>query len=227
MTMVKGLEEMPLFPLNTVLFPHAELQLHIFEERYRLMIQACINDERPFGIVLIRSGDEVGGPAEPYMVGTACRVTQVTHLDGGRMDIRVTGERRFRIREIDESQPYLVGYVEPVIEHDHADSTQFNSLVTRICDVFEALVKVSIARSDFNIRVTFPPDPVVLSFTMASFLTVDNLEKQRLLETTDTEERVAEMLPILENQLFETQMVQQSAHERLTTEHLSEWVNLN
>ena len=225
--MAKGLEEMPLFPLNAVLFPHAELQLHIFEERYRSMIQTCIEFERPFGIVLIRNGEEVGGMAEPYMVGTACRVTHVTHLEGGRMDIRVTGERRFRIRELDESKQYLVGYVEPVIEHNHEETMHFNNLVSRICDVFEALVRVSIARSDFNIRVTFPNDPVILSFTMASFLTVDNLEKQRLLETTDTEERVAEMLPILEHQLFEVQLENHTVNERMTVEHLKDWVNLN
>ncbi|HVL39075.1 MAG TPA: LON peptidase substrate-binding domain-containing protein, partial [Fimbriimonadaceae bacterium] len=74
------LEEMPLFPLNTVLFPYATVQLHVFEDRYRDLVRNCIEFDRPFGIVLIRNGDEVGGQAEPYMVGTAVRIVQVHHF---------------------------------------------------------------------------------------------------------------------------------------------------
>ena len=54
--------QLDLFPLHTVLFPHMRLPLHVFEPRYRVMIRACIDEERPFGVALIRSGDEVGGP---------------------------------------------------------------------------------------------------------------------------------------------------------------------
>ena len=62
--------EISLFPLNTVLFPGQVLPLHIFEDRYRLMIRECLAEEKPFGVVLIRRGREVGETAEPYMVGT-------------------------------------------------------------------------------------------------------------------------------------------------------------
>ena len=68
--MSEKLEELPLFPLQTVLFPYAEQYLHIFEERYQEMVQLCLKEDRPFGVVLIRSGSEVG-PAEPYLVGCA------------------------------------------------------------------------------------------------------------------------------------------------------------
>jgi len=63
------LEPLPLFPLHTVLFPYAPLQLHVFESRYRELIQYCSEEDTGFGIVLIRQGAEVGGEAEPYMVG--------------------------------------------------------------------------------------------------------------------------------------------------------------
>lgn len=226
--MSKGLEEMPLFPLDTVLFPHAVLQLHVFEERYRTMIQNCLEYERPFGIVLIRSGSEVGGPADPYLVGTACRVTEVTHLDGGAMDIKVQGERRFRIREFDESKPYLVGYVEDVIEHPHDETPYFDQTVSRICNVFESLIRIQLARSDFNVRVTFPSDPVELSFAMASLLTIENLAKQKLLETTDTLERCEELLPVLEQQLLESQVSEISTRSpRTTVEQLRDHISLN
>jgi uncharacterized protein len=101
--------ELPLFPLQTVLFPGMVLPLHIFEERYKLMIQRCIADERPFGVVLIREGQEVGGSAEPYEVGTAAIVAGVSYLEGGRMNIVTIGTERFRLHAVRRDLPYLVG----------------------------------------------------------------------------------------------------------------------
>jgi len=105
--------DLPLFPLRTVLFPGMVLPLHIFEERYKLMIQRCIADERPFGIVLIREGHEVGGHAEPYEVGTAAIVAGVSYLQEGRMNIVSIGTERFRLRSVRRGLPYLVGEASP------------------------------------------------------------------------------------------------------------------
>ena len=66
-----------LFPLHTVLFPRMRLPLHIFEPRYRVMIRACIDGERPFGVTLIHSGEEVGGAAAPHVVRAAARTTRL------------------------------------------------------------------------------------------------------------------------------------------------------
>src|SRR2546423_526537 len=129
--MAHELEEMPLFPLHSVLFPYAPLQLHVFEDRYRQMVHRCVEYEQPFGIVLIRNGEEVGDPAETYMVGTAVRVVSIHHYDDGRMDVRVQGERRFRVRKMDENKPYLTGYVEPVFELEIEDSGKADELVRR------------------------------------------------------------------------------------------------
>ena len=129
--MAQELEELPLFPLNTVLFPYASVQLHVFEDRYREMVRTCLEFDRPFGIVLIRAGNEVSKHVDPYMVGTAVRIVQVHTYDDGRMDIQVQGERRFRIRELDESRPYLIGKVEPVIEHAIEESDRAEELLTR------------------------------------------------------------------------------------------------
>ena len=76
--------ELPIFPLNTVLFPGARLPLHIFEERYKAMINACIDERRPFGVCLIRSGSEPGAPAEPFNVGTTAHIRQVQRLEDGK-----------------------------------------------------------------------------------------------------------------------------------------------
>ena len=193
--MPERLEELPLFPLRTVLFPHATLRLHVFEERYRAMVQDCLRDEGPFGVALIREGSEVGEGAEPYLVGTVARITKVETYDDGRMDIEVQGERRFRVREFDDSRPYLLGRVQPVEEHGDLDPQ--DPVVIEARDTFEALVQRYFERQRFAVQVSFPPDPRLLSFTIANLLPVDDLVKQRLLEITDTLDRLEEILPYL------------------------------
>ena len=220
--MAGSLEELPLFPLHTVLFPYAQLQLHVFEDRYREMVRSCLEFDRPFGIVLIREGDEVGSIAEPYMVGTSVRILRTIPYDDGRMDIHVQGERRFRIRELDEdTRPYLVGQVEPVIELEIEESEENQQLFDLAKNQFEHLIQKIFARQDFEVRVKLPPDPVALSFQIAHMLHLENLAKQRLLETTDTVERVATLIPILEMQNREQE---ERTYFRISSEDLREWI---
>ena len=222
--MAKELEELPLFPLNTVLFPYASVQLHVFEDRYREMVRNCLEFDRPFGIVLIRAANEVSRHVDPYMVGTAVRIVQVHTYDDGRMDIQVQGERRFRIRELDESRSYLIGKVEPVIEHAIEESDRAEQLLARARDEFEVLVQRLFSRQEFSVQVVFPSDPVALSFTIANLLQMENLEKQRMLETTDTLERVEDLLPILETQILEAK---QPNLYRIGGNDLREWITPN
>src|SRR5207248_5482663 len=111
-------ELLPLFPLNTVLFPGMPLPLHIFEERYKLMIGRCIEDERPFGVVLIQSGPEVGGPAVPHKVGTTAHIAAVKRADDGRMNLIAIGQERFQIREGVRQEPYLIARVEALADKE-------------------------------------------------------------------------------------------------------------
>lgn len=212
-----------MFPLNTVVFPYAQLQLHIFEERYREMVRTCVEFDRPFGIVLIRNGSETG-EADPYMVGTVVRILRVYNYDDGRMDIDVQGERRFRIRRLDETASYLVGHVEPVIEHEIEDSPRANDVVSEAKEEFENLMRKFFSRQEFNVQVVFPPDPVALSFTIANLLHMDNLDKQRLLETTDTIDRFKELIPILRTQNLESAS---RSYYKISSQDLQEWVNAN
>ena len=101
------LVELPLFPLNLVLFPGMRLPLHIFEERYKTMIGECIDSNSPFGVLLIKEGAEAGGTAEPFRVGTTARITQNTQLDGGRLNILTIGEKRFQLIEIIKTTPFI------------------------------------------------------------------------------------------------------------------------
>jgi len=110
--------EIPLFPLHTVLFPGVALPLHIFEERYRLMIARCLETQSPFGVVLIRDGREVGGGQLSIAgVGTFAAIRESEKLPDGRYEVLAVGVGRFAVREVDtEREPYLVATVDPLAE---------------------------------------------------------------------------------------------------------------
>src|SRR6185436_123981 len=105
--------EIPLFPLpNLVLFPNVAVPLHIFEERYKLMINRCIDHDEVFGLVLLREGAEHESESTIHRVGVTARVVQVDRLEDGRMNILCAGESRFRIEKFTGRTPYWTGTVE-------------------------------------------------------------------------------------------------------------------
>lgn len=112
------METLPLFPLSTVLLPSAALPLHVFESRYRELVVDLLNEvvpERRFGVVAIRQGWEVGDDNvdSMYDVGCSAVLDDVQQLPEGRYDITATGERRFRLLQIDrEAAPYLMARVQ-------------------------------------------------------------------------------------------------------------------
>src|SRR5262249_6551588 len=104
-------ESLPLFPLNTVLFPLMQLPLHIFEERYRLMIGRCLEENPPFGVALTGWGREAGAPAEPHPYGTSARIVDSHRYEDGRYRLLCRGDRRFRIESVTSTRPYIIGEV--------------------------------------------------------------------------------------------------------------------
>ena len=107
---------LPLFPLEqVVLFPGMSLPLHIFEERYKVMIGACQVTDQLFGVLLIKNGSEVGAPAQPERVGCTARMLRIDRLPDGRMTILTIGEQRFRLQGPARvmSEGYLVGDIRP------------------------------------------------------------------------------------------------------------------
>lgn len=90
---------LPLFPLKTVLFPEGVLPLKVFEARYIDMVRECMKNDAPFGVVLIKSGQEVGTAAEPEEVGCLAHITGWDMEELGVMMLRTQGGERFRIRE--------------------------------------------------------------------------------------------------------------------------------
>jgi Lon protease-like protein len=135
--------EIPLFPLHTVLCPGIALPLHIFEPRYRLMIERCIEYATPFGIVVIRAGQEVGATEVAIAgVGTFAEIREATRLPDGRYDILVVGSGRFAVESVDTAkEPYLVAEVTG-IEDEVGDLTTATSLAARAMRRFVAYLQL-------------------------------------------------------------------------------------
>ena len=186
----------PLFPLNTVLFPNASLPLQIFEERYKLMMQHCLDGDSKFGVVLIRSGPEVGEPATPYSTGTVAHIVQVNRVEGGRMFISVRGEQRFLIKSITQYRPYLAAQVE--LLEDDAEAlvppTEMEAIRQAVTRHFTLALGL---RGGWVREARIPADPLVLSYFIAGILQVGLPEKQALLEEPSVSKRLEAELDLL------------------------------
>lgn len=175
--------ELPLFPLNTVLFPGVPLRLQIFEPRYRIMILDCIEAQKAFGVVLILKGVEALGPlAEPYTVGCTAQITHVEKVDEGRMNIGTIGVERFRSLYVDrDEKPYLLGTVElfPLIQNGGEllvkRGGQLRDLVQRYLQVQG---DSGYANYDIN---QIPAEPVDIAYLAAALLHTPLIEKQAIL----------------------------------------------
>jgi Lon protease-like protein len=180
--------EIPLFPLNTVLFPYTPIRLFIFEERYKSMIQNCLDKDQAFGVVLIRRGMEAMGPlAEPFPIGTSARITEVQRLKDGRMNIVASGQERFRILSLDkEALPYLVGRVAPypIRTEDPAllvaSGNRLSYWVRRYLSLLEQAGNTQL---DLN---QIPPDPIRLAYMAASLVQIPTQQKQQLLVISES-----------------------------------------
>jgi len=134
---------LPLFPLRAVLYPGGELPLRIFEARYLDLVRDCLRHDRPFGVVLITAGREVGledGPPRVAGVGTAARLVDVNLLAGGLLGVRVEGESRFRLlsHQVDST-----GLVQARVENLATGPSSEGSIATerreRLCAALQRL----------------------------------------------------------------------------------------
>lgn len=183
--------ELPLFPLNTVLFPGQVLPLHIFEDRYRLMIRHCLAQDLPFGVVLIKRGQEVGNDAEPYRVGTVARILESTHLGNGTMNIVTVGVERFRIRRLLRDQPYLRGEVLSLPMADPDDPVAMLAAAELVRGRVQRYVELIAEAAGLQIQIEeIPTGPEQIGYLAAVTMQIDNKEKQELLGAVS----VAQML---------------------------------
>jgi uncharacterized protein len=187
-----------LFPLNTVLFPGAVLNLHVFEERYRRMIAECLDANEAFGVVLIRDGQEAGDPdVTPHEVGTTAEISEVTPLPAGRYYLSTIGGRRFRIDRIISREPYLMAEVEFLEDADDDADARASELTHRVLREFREYARLLVAFSGHDSEVEIPHDPIDASYVVGDALQVADALKQRLLELRTAEARLAAELGFL------------------------------
>ena len=189
---------LPLFPLNTPLVPGLVLPLHIFEHRYRALVEELldIDDEesREFGIVALRDGRTVeqDGIAALYLVGTATVLRQADQLDDGRYDIVTTGSRRFRLLDLDTSHPLLRAQVEFLDDvTDPADGLLAADVMRSFLRYRAALGgQVPDSVVDDDDQDDLPEDPTVLSYLVTAAMVLPTDERQGLLAAPTTAERL-------------------------------------
>ncbi len=192
---------LPLFPLNVVLFPGMALPLHIFEPRYREMITTCVAAARPFGVVLIKAGAEVGAPAMPHPVGTTAQITTVEQMPDGRLNIETVGYERFRILALHDDQAYLTGTVEP-FPMANADGSPAQAAARALAPLLRRYLDLlgEAAATKFEPSV-LPNSPESLAYLAAIVVQIPMGEKQALLDAAEAGELLTRERTLLRREI--------------------------
>lgn len=192
---------LPLFPLpNIVFFPHTRLPLHVFEPRYRQMVQDVMEADQRFGIILLRPGweaDYFGAPAV-YELGTLGTIEQAVPLEDGRYNIVVRGDVRFRILDEVSRVPYRTARViaEPEASRDIAKAYAQREWLADLSHQYLKYLPDQTAVPEIE---TVDLDALTNALIMS--LNLDVEEKQRLLETSDVVARAEEIGTELSNRI--------------------------
>lgn len=189
------IERLPLFPLEVVLYPGEQLPLHIFEPRYRRLVTRCLEEDRPFGIVLAEAG-------KLAQVGSLARITRVLARYGdGRMDILVTGEDRFRIVQLYSDEPYLTADVERIVEPWEVPERALRErLITQHMRLLELVGR--------TVRPSLYENVRYLSYVIAPNAGLTVQQQQEVLELLTENERVAYLVSHLERLLPQVEQME-------------------
>ena len=204
--------DIPLFPLNVVLMPGAPLPLHIFEERYKQMVNECLQSESEFGMVL---ADESG----TRKVGCTAKIVElVERYEDGRMLILVEGSRRFRLNNILTGKPYYVGEVEYLEEESEEEVT---TLAEECIALLERVVE---AATEGSVGIEINPPYRNLSFAIAGRIEFDLEARQQILEITSEKERLEKVRELLSTAAERLERERQAREKAQKNGHLrSDW----
>lgn len=190
-----AVRELPLFPLpKVVLFPGRPLPLHIFEFRYRIMMNTILESDSRFGVLMV---DPTEGKVA--QVGCCAEIVHFQRLPDDRMKILTMGQSRFRVLEYVREKPYLVGLVEWF--EDQPTSENLNPKAQEVKTLLQDVVHLSAKLTDQKIELPddLPTLPTELSYWIASNLYDVASEQQALLEMRDTSARLAREAEILQS----------------------------
>ncbi|GAA6616340.1 LON peptidase substrate-binding domain-containing protein [Scytonema sp. NUACC26] len=185
--------ELPLFPLpEVVLFPTRPLPLHIFEFRYRIMMNTILESDRRFGVLMV---DPVRGTIAD--VGCCAEIIRYQRMPDDRMKMLTLGQQRFRLLKYVREKPYRVGLVEWI--EDKPPVKDLRPLANDVEQLLRDVVRLSAKLTDQNIELPddLPDLPIELSYWIASNLYGVAAEQQALLELQDTAERLERESEIL------------------------------
>jgi Lon protease-like protein len=180
-----------MFPLGTVLLPGAYLSLHVFEPRYRALVEACLDGTPEFGVALIERGSEVGGGDTRFDVGCVARIVEAVTLPDGRWAVGAVGARRIRVTEWLEEDPYPLAEVAPwpdppagpgAAEARGPLVASTRRLLALAAELGEAVSPVTADVDD---------DPVLATYQLAALAPLGPMDRLSLLRAQGPDERAA------------------------------------
>jgi Lon protease-like protein len=192
--MTEPVQEIHIFPLNTVLFPGGTLPLKVFEQRYIEMTKACLRDHRPFGVCLIREGREVGAAAVPEPVGCLAVIEQWDMPQLGVFQIVARGGDRFRIRDMRVAPNHLISAVVELIPSESGAGA-----VDPLCRQVLAAIIEKVGAERFPAPLELD-DPAWVGYRLAELLPLDARVKQGLLEAEGAGARLERLRELLVKQ---------------------------
>ncbi len=186
--------QVPLFPLNTVLFPGGPLPLRIFEPRYLGLVSQCLKSDMPFGVLLIRDGGETG-PATTHNVGTLARITDWYQGSDGLLGITAIGEQRFRLIASERQDDGLnIGDVETLENEPNTPlPEEYQEMAAILAGVLDDLGRL------YESLDRHFDDASWVTSRFVEILPIDLEEKQRCLEQSDPVERLRIVRKLLDS----------------------------
>ena len=188
-----------MFPLGTVLFPHALLPLHVFEPRYQALVRHCLDGDGQLGVVLIERGSEVGGGDVRFGVGTRARVLQAVPLGQGRWYLVVQGTDRIRVTRWLPEEPFPRAEVELLADGDAGAPARLDT-VERLLRRALAL-KAELGEAAAPATGPFDADADVAAWQAAAMAPIGPVDGQRLLEAGGAAERLRLLEAMLDDEV--------------------------
>jgi len=199
--MSQSIRQLPLFLLNTVLFPGMPLNLYIFEERYKQMVHDCQEGDLPFGVVLIQQGREAGGPlAIPYEVGCLARINKLESLSENRYNLLAVGGERFRVQSFQHDRPYLVGDVE-LIPLQPGKPEDVARLESQLRPRIDRYMRILVQEGVDDLLKALPEDPLSFAYVASIILQISPREKQEFLEIPDATSLLERLVEVYRKEL--------------------------